>query len=238
MGELNFQGNIFTPYPLKELSKDLKKKHNKWGPIVDKMVNEYVKMNGDGFLRISDLLIKLMEADLNIYNFTKENEETLRTEFENIDKNFKRISVLMDEISLDEQKEMWMDKYETTIKTLYKLRSQVLKSLLSKEIWQETDSLILTYYNYLISTMSNLTQKIDESTTEETKKLMPLISVIPLVYGSVILAYTREKLKKEVLVERLSELSAFTEPLNFRKSKKVKNALENSRNIPSCLLRN
>lgn len=238
MGELIFQENIFAPYPLKELSKDLKKKHNKWSPIVDKMVSEYVKMNGDGFLRISDLLIKLMEADLNIYNFTKEDEETLQTEFENIDKDFKHISVLMDEISLDEQKEMWIKKYDTIVNSLYKLRPQFLKSLLSKEIWQETDSLILTYYNYLISTMSNLTQKIDDSTTEETKKLMPLISVIPLVYGSVLLAYTREKLKKEVLVERLSELSAFTEPLNFRKSTKVKKALENSRDIPSCLLRN
>jgi hypothetical protein len=238
MAELNFQENIFTPYPLKELSKDLKKKHSKWSPVVRKMINEYVKTSGEGFSRFSDLLIKLMEDDLDIYNFTKEDEDELKREFENIDKSFKHISVLLDEMSEHEQKKLWVDKYDSTVKTLYKLRSQFLKSLLSKELWKETDSLILTYYDYLISTMSDLTRKIDESHTEDANKLMTIASVVSLVYGSVLLAYDRDKLKTEVLVERLSELSAYSEPLNFKVNKKVKSALENSKNIPSCLLRN
>jgi hypothetical protein len=80
--------------------------------------------------------------------------------------------------------------------------------------------------------LSVLVTELDEASPEDGVDLIPLISIISIVYGAVILAYLQDKLKPEVLIERLSELATFSDIPPVKTSKKIREVLKNSRKVP------
>jgi hypothetical protein len=224
--------NIFNPIPLKELSNKMKKRHDKWLPIVNDLFDEFMISNGDKFTSLNDIIIKEMEKELDIYTMTTEDYKNFQKELEDLDKRFAHVNEFISKLSPDEYKSMITSKYFRAAKILKKSAASLREDLLQKEVWNENDGLIYTYYVILSRVISNLVTKLEESSAEEGNKLIPTIGLVSLVYGSVVIAYLQDKLKPEVLIERLSELATFSNIPNIKTSTKVKKVLKRSRKVP------
>lgn len=232
MNNVSLSENIFNPVPLKELSNRMKKRHDKWLPIVNELFDQFIVSNGNKFQSLNDIIIKEMEEKLNIYTMTTEDYTRFQKELEDLDKRFAIVNEFISKLSPQEFKEMITSKYFRTAKILKRSAANLRAYLLEKDVWNENDGLIYTYYMSLSQVISKLVTELEESSTEDGNQLIPAIAIISLVYGSVVIAYTQDKLKPEVLIERLSELATFSDIPSLKTSKKVRKVLEMSRKVP------
>lgn len=232
MSNVSLSENIFSPLPLKELSQNMKKKHDRWLPVVNELFDDFIKSNGDKFASLYDLFIKAMEAELDIYTFTNRDYLKFQKNMDELDKRFSHVHEFISKLSPEEFKKMMTTKYFRTVKILKRNAVTLRNDLLQKDVWNENDGIIYTYYMSLSHVLSVLVTELDEASPEDGVDLIPLISIISIVYGAVILAYLQDKLKPEVLIERLSELATFSDIPPVKTSKKIREVLKNSRKVP------
>lgn len=232
MNDIHIRENIFSPIPLRELSQNMKKKHDRWLPVVNELIDSFIKSNGEKFASLNDMFIRAMEAELNIYTFTNEDYIKLQKDLDDLDKRFSHINDFISKLSTEEFRKMIITKYFRTVKILRKEASHVRNDLLQKEVWNENDGIIYTYYALLCNVLSVLVTNLEDASEKDVTKLIQLISIVSIVYGSVILAYQQDKLRPEVLIERMAELSAFSDIPAVKTSKKINKALESSRKVP------
>ena len=74
-------------------------------------------------------------------------------------------------------------------------------------------------------------RKVDE---ENFEKILPVINIVMLLYAPLLVGYTNQRLKKEVLIERLSELSIFNDSMPHKIKRSIRPLLDISEGIPAC----
>lgn len=232
--DITFKNDIALVFPLKELERSLQKKHSSQGPLVEKLIDEFVTENGPGYFKLTDLLLKMMEADLNIYEFTKDDIEDLKSQINNLDKKFGYIDKIMDRMPKRERRDLWLDRYNNIMTLLSKKTSLVHDFLISKQDPNEVDILFFSYYLNFVRLTGNLTQKIKEADEENFEKILPVINIVMLLYAPLLVGYTNQRLKKEVLIERLSELSIFNDSMPHKIKRSIRPLLDISEGIPAC----
>ena len=98
----------------------------------------------------------------------------------------------------------------------------------------EVDILFFSYYLNFVRLTGNLTQKIKEADEENFEKILPVINIVMLLYAPLLVGYTNQRLKKEVLIERLSELSIFNDSMPHKIKRSIRPLLDISEGIPAC----
>lgn len=232
--EITFKNDIAFIFPLRELERKLHKKHSTQRPLVEKLINDFVTENGSGYIMLTELLLKAMEADLNIYEFTKDDIEDFKTQINNLDKKFKYIDRIMDQLPKKEKWELWLDRYNNLTELLSKRTYLVRDYLISKENPNEVDVLFFSYYLHFVRLMGVLTQEIRKLNENEFEHIVPTLNIAMMLYAPLLIGYTNQKLKKEVLIDRLSELAIFNEPMPHKTKRSIKPLLEISERIPAC----
>jgi uncharacterized protein YeaO (DUF488 family) len=231
MDSIVLKENLFIPYPLKELSQKLRKEQSTKRKIVDQLLDEYVKSNGEKHSHLNELLIRFTESDLNINNITKEDTKSFQDELENLDKNFVHIDTFLHDLTESEYVEIIKEKFQHSVEGLTQFKTRLYKELLDRDVWEENDTLIFTYCNTLVGLLKKLSMELNHSSIGEALKLIPKLGLILVIYSAVVLAYLKGNLKVDVLIARMSELQSFSDLSMVRTSKKVKNALEKSRKV-------
>lgn len=231
--EISYE-NPLIPHPLKALRKDLQKKHSPLRGVIEKLIDDYVESNGPGFLKMSDLFLKIMEHDINLYEFTESDFEELNSEIEKLDSKFRHVNDFIRELSIGERKRLWMDKYEDNLRSIKRTRDAVLRQLQIKEIWEPVDSLFYSYCLLLMSTLEDSIETLRDLPPEDFTKSARYHDFFSAIYGSIILGYLRGKLREEVLRERLAELATFTLPRYVKIDRKIQNLLEKTSSVMPC----
>ena len=222
--EVRYQ-NYALPLPLIPLRKNLRKKHSKMWPLIDRLVEDYVKSNGDGFRKMNSLILKLMEAEIDLYMVTQNDLDELNKEIKRLDDKFKTVYSVIEELNPSEIMQLWIENYENNIRLLNRAKSEVLESLKSKEFWSPVDSLFLSYYTLYVSVLEKLVEELVSSKIDDFKKIGTMVGMFAAVYGSVIVGYMNNDLKPEVLINRLSEMSTYAQAGYIKSSRKVEHAL-------------
>ena len=217
---------MFFPLPLRELSESMRKKRPDMCPLVDALIEDYVKVNGTGFLRVNDLLMKKLEESFDLYSFTKSDEEELEFELKKIDFRFKPVLDIMRELSWDEKKRLFVDNFNNLSLNLRKVRDSLHDEFLERKQLYSKDYAINSYFLYFIAMLDLFSDALEESNKDGFTKKLAITNMAAVTYGTVITSYFQGNLKEEILRERLGELASYTDPLYRKQSRKVKKALE------------
>lgn len=194
-------------------------------PLIDRMVEDYVKSNGKGFRRMNSLFLKLMEAEIDLYQVTQNDIDELNKEIKVLDNQFKTVYSLIEDLDPSEIRQLWIEKYENNIRLLNQAKGEVLEDLKSKELWNPVDSLFLSYYISYISVLEKLVEEVSSSKTDDFKRVATMADMFAAVYGSVIIGYMSDEVRVEVLINRLSELSTYSQAGFLKLSNKVHKVL-------------
>ncbi|MEM3449873.1 MAG: hypothetical protein QXV17_13560 [Candidatus Micrarchaeaceae archaeon] len=231
-----FGNEVGLIFPLRELERKLHKKRHSQTAIIKKLIDDFVKENGPGYTRLNELLIKMMEADLNIYEFSNEDIRNFKNEMEKMDKKFKYIDKIMSQLSASERKEVWLDKYNRLAEATSKKIPIIREFLIEKEEPTEIDYMFFSYYLYFVKMVETFVHQMKRLNEKKFDELLPVINIATILYGPLLVAYTQGKLKREVLMERLSELAIFTEPTQHSIRNSVKPLLKSIEGVPPCPL--
>ena len=223
--------NIFVPIPLMQMKKYLKKRHSRWTATADDLFSQYVHKTGSGFSEMADLMFRETEIQGNIYDFSNSNSANLQESINEIDQRFAEISEFISTLKMSETKTIMVACYDRTVKILWDNRSNVLRDMLEKEVFTETDTLFYSYFNMFINVMSRMVIDLTHEDVKRSKNLISMIGMVSVVYGSVILAYTEGVLKYDVLLERMADLSTFSGTFNIGTSRRIRKAINASKNV-------
>jgi len=223
--------NIFVPIPLMQMKKYLKKKHSRWTATADDLFSQYVRKTGSGFREMADLVFRETEIRGNIYDFSDSDSSNLQESINEIDHRFAEISEFISTLKMSETKTIMVACYDRTVKILWDNRSNVLRDKLDKEVFTETDTLFYSYFNMFINVMSRMVIDLTHEDVKRSRNLISMIGMVSVVYGSVILAYTEGVLKYDVLLERMADLSTFSGTFNIGTSRRIRKAIDASKNV-------
>ncbi len=219
--------NIFLPYPLNQLSRKLRKEQSNFRPVIDSLIDNYVKESGEGYLKVNDLFLKLLEdEENNLQTFNRHDDDELKIELERIDKGFQPAFKLIEELSWNQKKELFLDNFEFLAKVLREMRIKHLEWLKEKEEPKQIDYLMYTYLSHLNSLMEFVAAKVREAGKEEMDQSIFIGVWSTVIYGSLVTAYFSGKLKEDVLLKRASEIAVAFEPSYRKINKRVRKALE------------
>ncbi|MHB1471228.1 MAG: hypothetical protein ACYCSA_02860 [Thermoplasmataceae archaeon] len=223
--------NIFVPIPLMEMKKSLKKKHSGWRGIAGDLFAQYIQKSGSGFRTMADLMFRETEITGNIYDFSNSDVIDLQESIIGIDRRFGEISEFISTLKMSETRTIMVAFYDRTVKILWDNRSNVLRDMLEKSIWNETDTLFYSYFNMFINVMSRMVIDLTHEDEKRSGNLTSMIGMVSAVYGSIILAYTEGVLKYELLLERMTDLSTFSGTFNIGTSRRIRKAIDASKNV-------
>ena len=223
--------NIFVPIPLMQMKKYLKKRHSRWTATADDLFSQYVQKTGSGFSKMADLMFRETEIKGNIYDFSDSDSSNLQESINEIDHRFAEISEFISTLKMGKTKKIMVSCYDRTVKILWDNRSNVLRDMLDKEIWIEMDTLFYSYFNMFINVMSRMVIDLTHEHVKRSRNLISMIGMVSVVYGSVILAYTEGVLKYDVLLERMADLSTFSGTFNIGTSRRIRRAIDASKNV-------
>ncbi len=217
---------MFFPIPLLELSKKMKGKHLNMRPVVDALIADYIRANGKGFLKLNQLLMKMMEGVEDLYSFTKEDEKELEKELKELDVRFKPVMDTIKELAWSEQKNLFVDNFNNLSLLMRKMKDSMHEKLLKKEEPEEMDFGMYSYLLYFTAVLEVLTDLLAESNKDEFERKLAIANLTAVLYGTLITSYYQGNLKIELLRERLGDLTIFTEPVYRKTSRKVRDVLK------------
>ncbi|MCL4479974.1 MAG: hypothetical protein M1113_00595 [Candidatus Thermoplasmatota archaeon] len=232
MTTADVRDNLFIPLPLASLSKDLRRQHLSLRPIVDKLIDDYVKESGKGFAKLNELLEKLMEDELDLNSITEADRKEFEAELEKIDKRFQPVLKTIWQLNWNERRDLFLEQGEALSTVLRKTRSGLLKDLKKKSTLTREDYIFYSYFVHFVPMLDILTDMLDASNKENVDARITVLSMFLLIYGPVITSYFQGKLRLEVLAERLSEIATIIEPIDRKISSKIKKALDDIEDIP------
>lgn len=216
---------VFFPFPLKELSKNMKGKHLSMRPVVEALIDEYKETNGESSLKLNNLLMSLMEYHEDLYSFTREDEKELEEELKKLDIRFKPVIEALNELSLNEKKSLFVDSFNNLSLRMRELKDSMHEELLKKEVPEEIEIGMYSFLLYFIRSIESYTSLIEESKGREFEKRLIITNMILVVFSSLITSFFQGTLKIEVLKARLGDLTIDSEPIYRKMSKKVSKAL-------------
>lgn len=231
MAAFNLNENIFVPVPLLDMKKSLKKKHSRWTGTADELYNQHILKSGTGYGRMADLIISQIRISKNIYDFTPGDSSGLQESINEIDGRFREISQFISTLKTSEIKTIMVACYDRTVKTLWINRSNVLRDMLDRETWTESDALFYSYFNMFINVMSRMVIEITHETVERSRNLISMTGLVSAVYGGVILAYTEGVLEYADLLERMADLSTFSGTFNIGPPRRIRKMLEYTKSV-------
>lgn len=144
---------------------------------------------------------------------------------------FREISQFISTLKTSEIKTIMVACYDRTVKTLWINRSNVLRDMLDRETWTESDALFYSYFNMFINVMSRMVIEIPHETVERSRNLISMTGLVSAVYGGVILAYTEGVLEYADLLERMADLSTFSGTFNIGPPRRIRKMLEYTKSV-------
>lgn len=226
--------NRFIPYPLEQLKFNLRKKHDKSWVKIDQLIEDYVKSNGTGYLKLSNLLVKQMESELSFTEISKSDEEDFKAEIDKLDERFKPIDDLLQNLSPQERRGLFLKRYESMITSLSGVKKAVLKAAVQKEEWSELDPLIYGYFEYFLGFMQTIVKLLSDVPNEKIDETIAIFGIAVALYGAVFLGYSNNTLSKDNLNARMSEISTIADPAYKKVPKKVTRLVEKSLEVAPC----
>lgn len=228
-------GNAFIPIPLIPLSRKLHRERKMLRAVVDKLIEDYVKESGKGFLKLNDLINRLTEADTDAYSISDKEKkgllEEIESELKKIDSRFKPVYEFIKDMDWNEQKRLFVDNFETLSIQLRAMRKTLLSELKSSGELTKNDFLIHSYVSHFTSLIERVSDELEDSHKDDIEAIIRAANVIVILYGPVITSYFTGKLKNGVLSMRLGELASFSEPMYVKRNRRLTEALESVESV-------
>jgi len=206
---------ISFPYPILQIHKRAELNHINYKRIIDQLIKEYMNENTPQIEKIYDYVFELMEYDINLEKPSKEFMEKFYKHLEEVDSKLKYVNQFLEDLAKNkiiELKEIWLKYFEDSINIYEKIKSYIKENLIKKEGWDQFDSLMYTYIDVYILNLKRIYKELyPKNNKEEILKNIYSASFFVLIYNTVIYAYFKGKLKLDILLNRLAELTSSTE---------------------------
>jgi len=230
LGNTEYFRSLIVPTPLNSIEKKLRKGHSS-SKIVKDLISDYVKKNSDLYENLAEIMLDLMRSEI---SFEEPNESVLE-EYEKkireLDIRFNYIDKFMSEMTERDKNALWRDYVTESISDLNKLRSDMVKSITTKESWNNNDALFISYYDLYTNLLNSKARALAKSEKmSDSDKI--LFSFAFFIYQVVIYAYVKDELDENIMLRRFSELRLMALNDTERLSKGRKDFVENLKEVP------
>lgn len=223
----------FFGLPLDKLYRlEMKERHKEW-PIVKGILDKYYRENSPELERVIESLLKLMELEISPKVIKDEEVKTYFETFKQVDNKFGKINKLIENLSKEEKKELYLSYSEDLIT---KLKKKVIPAInnhvLRKEEWDYNDPLIVPYLNQLLSLIIELRDTIRKAKGNQVDNITLTFSVLVGFYSIVLYGYVRGKLVPDITTKRYAELVARVGPVIPKVNEKTRSLQAEMSSVP------